>query len=164
MTIYLHHSTEATLLSVHDYIIKAMSHQQVNCLSLLDLLLNLSATQTNRLQHVLNSAARAVTNTSTFHHITPILKSLHLLKINEIIKYKVLSLSLTYISLKTGQPSYLCALPSHRCTRSSSHILVAILMSEKHWLTGFNLRHKWNTCLRTTGWLASISDTSGTHV
>jgi len=39
------------------------------------LLLNLPATQTNRLQLVLNSAARAVTKTPKFHHITPILKS-----------------------------------------------------------------------------------------
>jgi len=51
------------------------------------------ATQTNRLQLVLNSAARAVTKTPKFHHITPILKYLHLLKINERIKYKVLSLT-----------------------------------------------------------------------
>jgi len=32
-----YHSTETTLLSVHDHIIKAMSHQQVTCLTLLDL-------------------------------------------------------------------------------------------------------------------------------
>jgi len=55
------------------------------------LLLNLPATHTNRLQLVLNSAARAVTKIPKFHHITPILKSLHWLKINERIKYKVLS-------------------------------------------------------------------------
>jgi len=53
------------------------------------LLLNLLATQTNRLQLVLNSAARA--KTPKFHHITSILKSRHWLKINERIKYKVLS-------------------------------------------------------------------------
>jgi len=61
--------------------------------SIVTLLLNLPATQTNRLQLVLNSATRAVTKTPKFHHITPILKSLHWLKINERIKYKVLSLS-----------------------------------------------------------------------
>jgi len=33
-----HYSTETTLLSVHDHnIIKAMSHQQITCLKLLDL-------------------------------------------------------------------------------------------------------------------------------
>jgi len=57
------------------------------------ILLNLPATQTNRVQLVLNSSARAVTKTSKFHHITPILKCLHRLKISERIKYKVLSLS-----------------------------------------------------------------------
>ena len=31
------HSTETTLLSVHDYIIRAMSLQQITCLCLLDL-------------------------------------------------------------------------------------------------------------------------------
>jgi len=70
--------------------------------------------------------ARAVTKTPKFHHITPILKSLHWLKINERIKYKVLSLA--YKSLKTGQPSYLRSLlsfPSHRCTRSSSLITLS---------------------------------------
>jgi len=47
---------------------------------------NLPATQTNRLQLVLHSAARAVTKTPKFHHITPILQSLHWLKLNERIK------------------------------------------------------------------------------
>jgi len=31
-----HHSTETTRLSVHNYIIRAMSHQQVTCLTLLN--------------------------------------------------------------------------------------------------------------------------------
>jgi hypothetical protein len=84
------------------------------------LLLNLPATQTNRLQLVLNSAARAVTKTSKFHHITPILKTLHWLKINERIQYKVLSL--TYKSLQTGHPCCLRSLSPNRSTRSSSLI------------------------------------------
>jgi len=60
------------------------------------LLLILPATQSNRLHHVLNSAARAVTKTPKFHQITPILKSLHWLKINERIKYRF---SLSHINL-----------------------------------------------------------------
>jgi len=94
------------------------------------LLLNLPATQTNRLQRVLNSAAGAVTKTHKFHNITPILKFLNWLKINERIKYKVLSL--TYKSFITGQPSYLRSLlsfPSHRCTWSSSLITLVALLS-----------------------------------
>jgi len=47
--------------------------------------------------------------TSKFHHITPILKSLHRLKINET---NIGSLSHTYKSLKTGLPSYLRSLLS----------------------------------------------------
>jgi hypothetical protein len=87
------------------------------------ILLNLPATPTNRLQPLLNSAARAVTRTPKFHHITPILKSLHWLTINQRIQYKVLTL--THKSLKTGHPAYLRSLLSftpHRSTRSSSLI------------------------------------------
>ena len=47
------------------------------------LLLNLPAAQTNRLQLILMSAAHAVTKTPKFHNITPILKSLHWININE---------------------------------------------------------------------------------
>jgi len=94
-------------------------------------LIYVPATQTNRLQLVLNSAARAGTKTPKFHHITPILKFLHSFKINERIKYKVLSF--TYKSLKTGQRSYLLSFLSflsHRCTRSSSLItLIVALLS-----------------------------------
>ena len=46
------------------------------------LFLNLPAYQLNRLQLVLNCAARAVTKSSKFCHITPILNSLHWLKIS----------------------------------------------------------------------------------
>ena len=67
--------------------------------------LNLPANQLDRLQLVLNSAARAVTKTSKFHHITPVLKSLHWLKITERINYKVLSI--TYKCLLSNKPSYL---------------------------------------------------------
>jgi len=89
-------------------------------LNIVTLLLNLPATQTNRLQLVLNSAVRAVTKTPKFHHITPILESLHWFKINERIKYKLLSV--TYKFLKTGEPShlrFLLSFPLHRSTRSS---------------------------------------------
>jgi len=87
-------------------------------------ILSLPTTQTNSLQLVLNSAARAVTKTLKFHHFTATLKSLHALaqdiRENERIEYKVLSH--TYKSLKTGLPSCLrsfLSLHSHRCTRSS---------------------------------------------
>ena len=55
------------------------------------LFLNLNCQQTNRLQLILNSAARAVTKTPKYNHITPHLKSLHWLKITQCIQYKILS-------------------------------------------------------------------------
>ena len=58
-----------------------------------------------------------------FHHITPTMKSLHWLSINQRSQYKVLCL--TRKSLKTGHPSYLRSHLSstpRRSTRSSSLI------------------------------------------
>jgi len=115
------------------------------------LLLNLPATQTNCLQLVLNSATRALTKTPKFHHITPIFKSLHWLKINERIQYKVLPLA--YKSLKTGQPSYLHSLlpfSSHCCTRSSSLITFSRpSLTTRHKIANRSLSHSasiiWNT-------------------
>src|SRR6218665_2302215 len=65
--------------------------------------------------------ARAVTKTSKHHHITPVLKKLHWLKIPQRIEYKVVSF--TYNTLQSSQPSYLCQLftiQPPRSTRSSS--------------------------------------------
>ena len=59
-------------------------------------------------------------------HITPILRSLHWLRISERIEYKLLSL--TYEVLTTIQPPYLHKLIStqrHRSTRSSSVVTLA---------------------------------------
>lgn len=87
------------------------------------LLLNLPSTQLNRLQLVLNAAARAVTKTPKLHHITPILKSLHWLKVNHRIQYKIISL--THKTLHSGHPSYLHSLlhlNHSRSTRSSSFV------------------------------------------
>jgi len=63
---------------------------------------NLPQSQINKLQNIQNSLARAVARTPKSYHITPDLKSLHWLKINECIKYKLLSL--TYKLLTTNQP------------------------------------------------------------
>jgi len=79
------------------------------------LLLNLPATQMNLLQLFLNSAGRAVTKTPKFHHITPILKSLHWLKINE-------RISLTHINL-----SKLVSLLTSALFFHSLHIVVLSL-------------------------------------
>jgi len=84
------------------------------------LFLNLPQSQLNRLQLILNSTARAVSKSPKFCHITPLLKSLHWLKIQQRIEYKVLSI--TYKTLQFRQPSYLHSLlnvQSYRTTRSS---------------------------------------------
>jgi hypothetical protein len=85
------------------------------------LFLNLPRSQLDRLQLVLNSAARAVSRTPHFTHITPVLESLHWLKIDQRIHYKILSI--TYKTLQSRNPSYLhnlLCIQSDTCTRSST--------------------------------------------
>ena len=77
----------------------------------------MSNQQLNRLQLILNFAARAVTKTPKFHHITPHLKSLHWLKITQRIQYKILSL--TYKSLQYNKPSSISDLLTIQSTRST---------------------------------------------
>jgi len=72
----LSNKTHCSLLSINAYI-KFSSYQLCH--------------RANRLQLVLNSAARAATKTSKLHHIVHILKSLHWSAYR--IKYKVLSLA-----------------------------------------------------------------------
>jgi len=66
---------------------------------------NLPKSQINRFQQIQNCRARAVVKAPKSSLITPILRSLHWLKINERIEYKLLSL--TYKVLTTSQPDCL---------------------------------------------------------
>ena len=67
---------------------------------------NLPKFQINRLQQIQNCLARRPTVVKLLNFlITPILRSLHWLKINERVEYKLLSL--TYKVLTTSQPDYL---------------------------------------------------------
>jgi len=79
------------------------------------LFLNIDITQINCLQAIQNALARAVIKTTKHHHVTPVIKKLHWLKIPERIEYK--AISLTYNPLQSSQPSYLRQLftiqPSH---------------------------------------------------
>ena len=87
---------------------------------------NLPKSQIIRLQQIHNSLARAVVKALKSSHITPILRSLHWLKITERIEYKLFSL--TYKVLTTTQPSYLHKLITvqpPRSTRSSSLVTLA---------------------------------------
>ena len=58
-----------------------------------------------KLQRVQNAAARLVTRTKKFDNITPVLKELHWLKIQERIEYKILLLA--YKALHGQAPKYL---------------------------------------------------------
>jgi len=66
---------------------------------------NLPNCQLNRLQQIQKSLARDVIKAPKSSRITPILKSLHWLKVNERIEYKLLSL--TFKVLTTSRPNYL---------------------------------------------------------
>ena len=87
---------------------------------------NLPKSQINCLQLIQNSLAHVVVKAPKSCHISPVLKSLHWLKINERIDYKLLSL--TYKVLTAMQPSYLhnlISLQPPRCTRTSSVVTLA---------------------------------------
>ncbi|XP_041958625.1 uncharacterized protein LOC121717966 [Alosa sapidissima] len=71
----------------------------------------------DRLQYVQNSAARVLTHTKPWQHITPILKKLHWLPIKQRISYKILLL--TYKSLHSLAPKYITDL-LHPYTQSRS--------------------------------------------
>ena len=54
---------------------------------------SLPVTQINRLQHIKNGLARAVTRTPKHSHISPVLKSLHWLKDEQRIQYVIISIT-----------------------------------------------------------------------
>ena len=86
------------------------------------LYLNLPQKQISSLQPLQKFLARAVIRTPKTEHITPELKSLHWLKIEELIYYKIISL--TYDSIHTSQPKHLRKLINIKpagSTRSSNY-------------------------------------------
>jgi len=98
----------------------------VHLMHITSLYYNLPKSQINCLQQIQNCLARTVVKAPKSSHITPILRSLHWLKINERIEYKLLSL--TYKILTTSQPDYLhnlISVQSSGRTRSSSVVTLA---------------------------------------
>ena len=89
------------------------------------LLVGLPNSQISHL-HLQNTAARLISRSRKFEHITPILQSLHWLPISQRITFKILLL--TFKAKHGLAPSYMTALISPKvstCTRrlrSSSHI------------------------------------------
>lgn len=64
---------------------------------------------------VQNAAARVLTRTKKFNHISPVLSALHWLSIKHCINFKILLIRPTYKALKGLAPQYLSELLSHYC-------------------------------------------------
>ena len=69
------------------------------------ILVGLPKYQKNRLQSLINTAARLITGTRKYDHISPVFRDLHWLKIDERIDYKVLLLM--FKCLRNEGPAYL---------------------------------------------------------
>ncbi len=86
------------------------------------------ASSKNKLQIVRNAAARVLTRSRKYDHITPILQSLHWLPIKFRISYKILLLA--YKALNDLAPAYLTNLLSHynptRSLRSQNSGLLVV--------------------------------------
>ena len=61
-----------------------------------------------KLQRIQNAAAKIITNSKKYDHVTPLLETLHWLPVEERIKFKIAKI--TYNCLKKLAPNYLCAL------------------------------------------------------
>ncbi|XP_046885326.1 uncharacterized protein LOC124473723 [Hypomesus transpacificus] len=90
----------------------------------------------NKLQNVQNSAARLLTSTRRYEHITPILRNLHWLPVKYRIDFKILLT--TYKALNNLAPPYLSdLLPLHaptRCLRSAgANTLKTIRAKHRTW-------------------------------
>ena len=108
----------------------------------------------DRLQRIQNSAARLITGSRKYEHITPILKQLHWLPIDERIKYKILLL--TFKALNDLAPIYigdmLCKYaPSRRFSASSNKHYKYPRQSWKPMVNGlsFLLRQNYGTRYQT---------------
>ena len=112
-------STTATTIAI------ALVHSRLDyCNSLYH---GLPITKIKRLQHIQNELARAVTRTPKHSHISPVLKSLHWLKVEQLIQYKIISI--TDNLLHITEPKYLHRLinikPPSR-TRSSDNLCLSL--------------------------------------
>ena len=98
------------------------------------ILYGLPSTILQKLQYVQNSAARLLTHTRSREHITPILRQLHWLPIQQRIHFKILLT--TYKALHNLAPSYLTDLllrhsPTRRL-RSADHNLLTPITKAKY--------------------------------
>jgi len=88
--------------------------------------------QINRLQHIQNALARTIVQAPKLKHITPILKSLHWLKISERIEYKIISLSLTKFSIPLSLRIYMTLYLFSLLTVTTHALHLMSLLSNHH--------------------------------
>ncbi len=90
-----------------------------------------SASLINKLQLVQNAAARVLTRTRNYDHISPVLSTLHWLPIKHRIDFKILLI--IYKALNGLAPRYLSGLLSHYspprllCSQNSGHLIIPII-------------------------------------
>ena len=93
------------------------------------LLFGLPKKQLDKLQCILNAAARITTKTKKCQHISPVLRRLHWLPVTKRIEFKILTM--TYKALNGMAPSYICDLlqvyHSNRYLRSASRGLSLVV-------------------------------------
>ncbi|KAK5918790.1 hypothetical protein CgunFtcFv8_022743 [Champsocephalus gunnari] len=111
------------------------------------LLYGISSTSLNILQCVQNAAARLLTHTKSWHHITPVLKELHWLPVSHRIHYKLLVL--TFKALHHLAPLYLTDLLTlyqpPRSLRSSSAGLLSIPKAKRDRAFSVAAPKLWNS-------------------
>jgi hypothetical protein len=119
--------------SIRKYLTRTVSEQLTHAFvsSKLDygnaLLYGIPATLLNKLQLIQNTAARIVTRTGKYEHITPVLKHLHWLPVRERIVFKILLV--TFKAINNQAPNYICDLldtyrPSHHLRSKDKFLLV----------------------------------------
>ena len=111
---------EAVVTVVHAFVTSRIDY----CNSLLH---GISAYNINRIQRIQNSAARIITNSRKYDHITPILQKLHWLRVRQRIYFKILLITYKYIN--DMAPKLVSIRKSSRKLRPSSQILLPVPVS-----------------------------------
>ncbi|PIK34210.1 RNA-directed DNA polymerase from mobile element jockey, partial [Apostichopus japonicus] len=101
--------------SLNEEVTKSLVHSLVtSCLDYCNALLNgTSCSSIKRLQRVQNTAARIITRTRRYEHITPVLRDLHWLPIHRRIDYKLILH--VFRILNDQSPSYMSDLVKRYC-------------------------------------------------